>query len=278
MRFILILILFSFSQFLSGQYFYKDILGSKESNQLFGKYRSLRVRFVVINSFEADGSKSPDFICEQQFIPANRSLKTTTQSGSTDPSILVSYFDEKGNLSTTVDSTTTMISNSVYQYNADNKLIYLKNSSTEINKKINDVTEHFWHYDANGNPEKMTKVTNAIESSFVSFLLDESGNIVEEKTFKKGKLFSTVYYYYDNKNRLTDIVRYNEKAKRLLPDYLFEYAENNQLIQKITIPANNSNYQIWRYQYDSNGLRIKEVLYDKNKKLMGKIEYNYKYG
>ncbi len=278
LRSLIFLILFPISQTLSAQYYYKDILGSKESNQLYTKYQALQVRTVAINSFEADGSKSPNFICEQLFVPANRSLKTTTQSDVTDPSILISYFDEKGNLSHTVDSSSTMVSISVYVFNEDNKLTFLKNSSTEINKQITDVIEHFWYYNTNGQPEKMYKITNTKDTTTVTFILDESGNIAEERSFKKGKPFSTVLYYYDSKNRLTDIVRYNEKAKRLLPDYLFEYSENNQLIQKITVPANNANYQIWRYQYDANGLRIKEVLYDKNKKLMGKIEYRYQFG
>ena len=30
-------------------------------------------------------------------------------------------------------------------------------------------------------------------------------------------VYDRIYYYYDEKNRLTDIVRYNKKAKKLLP-------------------------------------------------------------
>ena len=77
---------------------------------------------------------------------------------------------------------------------------------------------------------------------------------------------------------MTDVVRYNKKAKRLLPDYMFEYSDANQVIQKITVPASGSDYLIWRYQYDAKGLKIREACFDRQKQLTGKIEYNYRFG
>jgi hypothetical protein len=50
------------------------------------------------------------------------------------------------------------------------------------------------------------------------------------------------------------------------------------VIQKITVPANSSEYLIWRYQYDDKGLKIKEAVFDKHKQLTGKIEYIYQFG
>lgn len=278
MRLFLTLFILMIFHSVSAQYYYKDILGTKESNQLFNKYQTLKVRSVAINSFEEDGTKSENFICEQVFTPSNRSLKTNTKSGVTNESVLISYYDDNGMLTQTVDSSTNIVSKSFYVYNDDKSLRSLKNISTETTKQFSEFSEHHWVYDTNGRPQKMIRTTNVIDTMLVEFIQDDSSNIAEERSYKKGKLYSTVYYYYDIKNRLTDIVRYNQKAKKLLPDYMFEYSESNQLIQKITVPANNSNYQIWRYQYSTNGLRIKEALYDKNKKLTGKIEYQYRYG
>ena len=68
------------------------------------------------------------------------------------------------------------------------------------------------------------------------------------------------------------------KAKRLLPEYMFEYSPANQIIQKITVPSNGSNYLIWRYQYDDRGLKVREAVFDKYKQLTGKIEYQYQFG
>jgi hypothetical protein len=74
-------------------------------------------------------------------------------------------------------------------------------------------------------------------------------------------------------------VRYNDRAKQLLPEYMFEYSASNQVIQKITVPTNNSDYLIWRYQYSPQGLKTKEVVYSKNDKRnpMGKVEYQYSF-
>ena len=57
----------------------------------------------------------------------------------------------------------------------------------------------------------------------------KKGNVIEELPYIKKISGEKTYYYYDGKNRLTDIVRFNTKARRLLPDYMFEYTENNQV-------------------------------------------------
>jgi hypothetical protein len=124
----------------------------------------------------------------------------------------------------------------------------------------------------------MLRIKNRIDTTYVDFKFDEKGNVIEEISTHKGVRSEPVQYYYDESNRLTDVVRYNSKVKRLLPEYLFEYSPSNQVIQKITVPANSSNYMIWRYQYNDRGLKIKEAVYDKQKQLTGKIEYHYSFG
>lgn len=86
-----------------------------------------------------------------------------------------------------------------------------------------------------------------------------------------------LYYYYDEKNRLSDIVRYNTKVKKLLPDLMFEYDENNRVVQKITTVSNllMGGYLIWRYIFNEKGLKTKEALFNKDKELTGKIDYSY---
>ena len=124
----------------------------------------------------------------------------------------------------------------------------------------------------------MLRIVNDIDTTYVSFTIDAKGNVTEEYSTRKGVKSEPVYYYYDANNRLTDIVRYNTKARKLLPEYMFEYSADNKVIQKITVPANSSNYIIWRYQYDAGGLKTKEAVYDKYKALTGKIEYIYQRG
>lgn len=57
---------------------------------------------------------------------------------------------------------------------------------------------------------------------------------------------------------------------------MFEYDEQNRVIQKITTtPSLKVSYLIWRYIYDNKGLKTKEALFNDDKQLTGKIEYSY---
>jgi hypothetical protein len=103
-------------------------------------------------------------------------------------------------------------------------------------------------------------------------LPDEKNNIAIEKDTRNGRKY---FYYYDDKNRLTDIVHTNEFKEKLLPDYLFEYNASGQLVQMTSTEEGGSYYYIWKYSYE-NGLRSKEKLYSKERKLMGSISYEYK--
>ena len=124
----------------------------------------------------------------------------------------------------------------------------------------------------------MMRIKNKLDTAFVEFVLDEKGNIAEERETRKKIKLQPIYYYYNDNNQLSDIVRYSPRAKQLMAEYIFEYSDANQVIQKITIPSNNSNYLFWRYQYDGRGLKVKEKIFDKQKQLTGTIEYQYSFG
>ena len=100
--------------------------------------------------------------------------------------------------------------------------------------------------------------------------------MIEERNFRRGVFTDPIYYYYDDRNRLTDIVRFHYKANRLLPDYLFEYDDNDRVIQKITTTSGQHiGYLIWRYLFDEKGLKRKEALFNKEKQPQGRIDYSY---
>ena len=127
-----------------------------------------------------------------------------------------------------------------------------------------------------GNPSKMWRIINEKDSLEIRFFPDEDGLVGDEKTFRKGVETAAIYYYHDDNKRLTDIVRYNSKLKKLLPDMMFEYDEQDRVIQKITTtPSIKVSYLIWRYIYNEKGLKTKEALFNDEKQLTGKIEYNY---
>jgi hypothetical protein len=270
------LILFSlFAASSQAQYYYKDIIGTKETADLIKNYRNNKVTRVLLTSYDAENTKSDDFYVEQVY--SNQVLKTVTRSGVTDESILISYSDVNGNVLRTVDSSETMTSTSTYNYTSDGQLLSVVSNSTDSSHKTSQTEEHLWEYN-NGKISRMLRIKDKKDTAYITFKFDDKGNIIEEQSTRKGISSEPVYYYYDNNNRLTDIVRYNNKARRLLPEYLFEYSPANQIIQKITVPANGSDYLIWRYQYDNRGLKIKEAVYNKQKQLTGKIEYQYQFG
>jgi len=111
----------------------------------------------------------------------------------------------------------------------------------------------------------------------VKLAADEKGNILEEEQWLKNTSKGKTYYYYDSTNHLTDIVRYNIRLNKLMPDYMFEYNDAGQLTKAINVQPGNSDYITWLYNYNEKGLRANERCYNKQKRLVGRIEYQYAY-
>lgn len=269
------LLIFSISS--QAQYYYKDIVGTSETADMIKNYKANKVSRVVLTSYDADNTKSDDFFVEQVYNPGESILHTHTRSDATGASVLTSFTDADGRVIKTVDSSAASVSSSIYEYDAEGRLIAVTSNSTDTSGLLQLTEQHIWKYN-NGSIAEMLRIKNKKDTTVVHFKLDNNGNVIEEQSILRGVASEPVYYYYDDQNRLTDIVRYNTKAKRLLPEYMFEYSPANRVIQKITIPSNGSNYLIWRYQYNGQGLKTKEAVYDKNKQLTGKIEYQYQFG
>lgn len=264
-----------FSVQASAQYYYKDVIGSSETAEIIRNYVSNKVRKVVLNSYDADGTRNENFLVTQSFDGST--LKTSSKSGDEDASLLTSFVNNLGQVIKTIDSSNALISTTTYTYNDKGGLTSVLSVSTDSSRTFSQTELHRWEY--NGDKiVRMVRIKNSSDSSTVHFKLDERGNISEEQMVRRGVKSDPVYYYYDAQNRLTDIVRYNNKVKRLLPEYMFEYSAANQVIQKITVPGNSSNYLIWRYQYGPDGLKTKEAIYNRQKQLTGKIEYTYQRG
>jgi antitoxin component YwqK of YwqJK toxin-antitoxin module len=260
---------------LQAQLYYKDIMGTRETNRLMKIYRANRVSSVLLQASDPDGTRTEGFNVSQRMTDNYSKLVTVTGSGTETGSVLTSMLDEQGRVKETIDSSERMINQTIYSYTDSGALLSVTSISTDSSQTLNEKEEHLWQYDENGRPIRMVRKVNGKEVSDLTFKLDDTGNVIEEQASRNGVPGEVVYYYYDARNLLTDIVRYNTKAHRLLPDYLFEYGGTGQLIQKITLPGNNSDYLIWRYQYDSNGLKTREAIFNKQKQLTGKIEYSY---
>ncbi len=258
------------------QYYYKDIVGTREANDLIASYKKANLRSVEIISIEANGSPSRDFRIVQQFDLSQKVLRTQTRNLE-ETSVLSTYFNETDKVIKTIDSSGYLANTTSYTYNSNGLLQSLNSLAIDTSRGLKESEEHTWQYNVDGKPVKMLRSINNAPAMEITFEYDEDGNIAEEIWKKKGVEMDRIFYYYDDQNQLTDIVRFNKKAGRLLPDFMFEYSADGQLIQKITVPVNSLDYQIWRYQYNDQGLKTREVLFDRDKQIVGKIEYRYQF-
>jgi len=272
---------------LHAQYYYKDLIGTREINQMIKLYLSNKVLAAEATGFDGDGIKNSDFSETHDFSATNNLLKIATRNKTAITN--ESYrFDSKGLLTNMSDTSsslvsptthTYLVSTTTYTYNDEDNPVLIKNTVTDASDSIYANELHQWFYNNQGKPVRMLKILNNNDTTEVRFTLGERGNVVEELPFIKHVSGEKTYYYYDDKNRLTDIVRYNAKARRLLPDYMFEYTDKNRVSQKITtLSMMDLGYLIWRYVYDDKGLKTKEASFNKDKVMTGKIEYSYQFG
>jgi hypothetical protein len=274
---------------LNAQYYYNDIVGTQEINAKIKNFIAAKVQSITATGYDAQGRKSPDFN-EWQEVQANQSiLKVTTRNGQ---SVSRTYyqFDDRQRVIRARDSASDVQTISVYTYDASGNLAGIKATTTDSLHDFDQTKERQWSYTAEGKPHTMLLIVNGTDSNSYKFTIDEHKNVVDEMLYHRGgsqnQIYYTyennkVYYFYDDQNRMTDITRYNKKIDRLLPDFMFEYDDKNQVTQRITVlgtvryDTKMPDYLIWRYGYDEKGLRTKEVLYGKEKELKGKIEYCY---
>ena len=256
------------------QYYFKDILNTQKLNKEFAALKEANIKFIKISSFEDNDQPSDGFFCEKKVNPDFSQSEMISRSYITEESLLKTDYDKQGRVIKTTTTTPTITNTTTYKYDVEDHLIQLI-TTTFDDRDSNTITEaHIYEYDK-GLPEKMSITKNDVSFLTINFIRDESGNIIEENA-SDASVNRKFFYYYDNRNRLTDIVRYNPAAKRLLPDYMFEYGEGPLPELMTTIEEGGRNYFIWRYAYNSRQLPEIEKCYSKEKRLLGTIQYDYK--
>jgi hypothetical protein len=271
------ILLIALTQSCSAQYYYKDVVMTRQNETRWRLYKELRVKSVKLISFERDGSPSEGFTGDQSVSPDDSRITTHTRATGSAESWIMASYTPGGLTQKTVDTSDTYRSVSDYQYDASGRIQSILNTSIQTDNHFQDVEQHAWSYDAAGKPASMLKIKNGTDTTFIRFILDEKGNIAEERATRNKTDLPTIFYYYDADNRLTDIVRYSLKAKRLLPDNVFEYGEGGKLSSMLVVPDGSNDYLKWLYAYDEKGLKIKESCFSRQKELLGRIEYQYSY-
>lgn len=260
----------------SAQHYYNDLVVTGEQMKKRAIWLEQKVKAVKFNSLDGNGQPIEGFKCEQ--IVKNNTTEiitetTTTLSGT---SINTAWYNPAGQLIKTVDTSDGNKTEITYTYDAGNRITNITSLSFSPGNYVNK-EQHRWFYDDKGKPVRMQKIRNNTDTTLVTFVTDEQGNPAEEKSVRQGQAQPTYYYYYDDKNRLTDIVRYNNRAKRLLPDYIFEYDAEGRVATMLVTSEGTGDYQKWYYTYDARGLKTQDAAFSKTKALIGKIEYRYQF-
>jgi hypothetical protein len=265
-----LLFVFHYTQ---AQYYYNDVAGLKTSNNNYSALIKNNVTEVSATSTEADGTATEGFAYSKIIKDNGNSSITHTEletGGASDDfdtytnGLLVKSEDSADNVLTTV----------TYSYDKDGKILLVQTQTDDTAMGTHSTELHQWFYTGNS-PDSMIRIKDN-DSTVVYFKKDEQSNIAEEIWKKQGRITEHYFYYYNDKNQLTDIVRFNTKAQQMLPDFLFAYDDNGRIIQLTQIPQGSSDYVIWKYIYDERGLKTQDVLFDKHQELLGTVNYTYK--
>jgi len=258
------------------QYYYQDIVGVQNTSKNFLRLKANKINKVVATSIEPDGSESEDFGIKQELNSRRNILVTETKADIAGTSILTTYFNDNGFPLSFNDSTNKTVNDVHYTYDDKGRLKQLSSNSHEPGDTNNYFIreDHIFYYDAKGQLINMLKIKNKVDTMLVIFKPSVNGPL-EEEWYYKGYKQETWYYYYDEKGRLTDIARYNPKAKKTLPDYIFEYDEDGDLSQQTVVMPITNFYRVWVYEYLENGLKKAESILKKGKEQEGRIIYSY---
>lgn len=274
MRFFLVLICSCFFATGFGQYYFNDIISTQLSNEQYKLLRSQKVRKIKAVSYEADNSLTEGFQLEEDISMDGKRiiLSTATSAGR---SAVTNRFYELSKLKRTQSGSLNIDTRTEYSYTDKGQVQKIVLTTTDTAMKSTLTEAHEWQYDSAGAPVQMLKIKNKTDTVTVVFVKDEQGLIAEEHWKKKNRTLETYYYYYDANKKLTDIVRYNSRLKKLIPDFQYEYDSNGRVSQMTQVSMSSASYIIWKYTYTDKGLKQKELGFDKDKKLIGRIEYSY---
>ena len=258
------------------QYYFQDIYNTQQTIATMALLKENKVKSQQVQTLDANMEIDRDFRCERTLSPTYHQMKSQTQSSSTGYSALTSFFSSKGLLTKTIDSSGASVSTTLYRYNNQGHLQYISSKSVARDSKMRFEETRSYGYDSAGRLQQMVQQRgNSSDSTLVVFKTDSSGHVIEELEQRRGIAGKRTFYNYDKAGHLTDVYRYHPAKKRMLPDYIFEYNADGKLAKMTTVNAQTSSYTIWQYEYQPNGLPLKETCYGKERALLGMVRYNY---
>lgn len=255
------------------QYYYQDVYNTQQTAATLALFKNNKVSFQHVKTLDANQETDNDFICIRGMNPTYRQMRAVTQSTVSGRSVLTSTFNNAGRLIRSVDSVDNSISNMQYLYTPDGQLLEIQTSSRGREDKFKMTENRRYVYDSLGRLQQMIVKKGGLDSTVVKFTTDTAGRVIQEA--QPGR--QRVYYNYDSKGRLTDVLRFHPTRKKMLPDYSFEYDAGGKLTQMTVVNIESGDYLIWKYSYDEKGLPQREECAGKEKTVLGMIRYTYEY-
>jgi YD repeat-containing protein len=276
-RTVLIIVSLLFAAPLFSQYYFQDIVTANNSTKNFTSLKKNGVKKVMVASIEPDGEETEGFGITQTIDAGKNMLVTKSVSPITGSSELKTTFDAAGQPVQLLDSSANTVNTVRYSYDNSGRLLVVNSHSTmpDDTNRYTIEEDHLFQYNAKGQLTGMLKITNKFDTLRVVFVPSENGLPGEERWYKKNRKTETWYYFYDDKKRLTDIVRFNETAQKMLPDYVFEYDDTGNITQQTVVQAGTNFYRLWLYDYNEKGLKKSETIFKKGKEQEGRIIYTY---
>lgn len=274
MRSLLVLAFFFIFSAGYGQYYFNDLLSTQASNDQYKLLRTNKIRKIKATSYETDNTATEGFALEEEISMDGKRivLSTSTSAGR---SSVTNRFYELSKLKRTQSVNNGIDTKTEYTYAPTGLIQKIVFTTTDTAMKSTLTEVHEWTYTEAGQPQSMLKIKNRTDTTLVELVKDEQGLIVEERWKRKNRVIETYYYYYDPTRQLTDIVRYNTRLKKLLPDFQYEYDANGRVNKMTQLSMSTNSYFIWQYVYNEKGLKQKEVGFDKERRMIGRIEYTY---
>lgn len=256
------------------QFYYNDVIDLKASIKLYANLISNNIKGISATSKESDGTPTKGFAYSKTINNNGATVITHTELETGGVSDDVDTY-MNGLLARSQDSADNVLTTVEYTYDNNGKILQVQTQTDDTAMSTHSTELHKWFYTGDV-PDSMIRIKDKTDSTVVRFKKDAKNNIAEELWVKKGRLIEHYFYYYNDANQLTDIVRFSSKAQQMLPDYLLEYDEQGRLSQLTQIPQGTSEYVVWKYVYDERGLKIKDVLFDKRQELLGMVTYTYR--